>query len=145
MLRSAARAAVSAAIVMAAATAPADRTRVTRDVEPPALVELLEHPPRATVAFVDRGRVEILPVRYRLTEGVHVIGLPADAPDDVQNRAVVLVIDDGEYWFELRGVSVRGVAQRIDINDRGESSACAWYAIVPQRVLAWDYDAIRKA
>jgi len=42
------------------------RQRVTRDVEPPALRDLLEHPPRATVAFVDRDTVEILPMSRTL-------------------------------------------------------------------------------
>jgi hypothetical protein len=57
---------------------------------------------------------------------------------------VVLVIDAGEYWFELRGLSVRGVATRVDSPGPAETVPLAWYAIEPRRVLAWDYGAIRE-
>jgi hypothetical protein len=57
----------------------------------------------------------------------------------------VVVIDDGPYFFELCGISVRGVARRIDRAEAGEADALAWYVIEPRRILAWDYDAMREA
>jgi hypothetical protein len=118
--------------------------RVTRDVEVSAVRDLLDHPPRATVAFVEGEAVTLLPVRARHRTGAYQFGIPAGRAGNLDTREVVLVVDDGRYWFELRGVSVRGVAARIeppeDTADRLE-----WYAITPRRVLAWDYAAIRKA
>ena len=115
---------------------------VTRAVEPSELGDLLEDPPRATVAFVESSAVDILPVRARCSADAHVFGVAAAMPPDLDGQEVVLVIDDGPYWFELRGISVRGVARRVESADAADH--LAWYAIEPRRVLAWDYGAIRE-
>jgi hypothetical protein len=117
--------------------------RVTRDVAPSAVQNLLDHPPRATVAFVDREVVDLLPANARCTADVYRFGISAEAVLNLADREVVLVIDDGRYWFELRGISVRGMARRIDA-PTGAEAGLAWYAIEPWRVLAWDYGAIRE-
>jgi hypothetical protein len=115
---------------------------VTRDVEVSAVRDLLDHPPRATVAFVDGGAVNLLPARARCSPGTHLFGVaPATAPD-LADREVVLVIDDGPYWFELRGISVRGIAARVE-PPSGDGDLL-WYVIEPRRILAWDYGAIRE-
>ncbi len=125
-------------------TSRSEAQRVTRDVEPSSLKDLLEHSPRATVAFVDRDEVDVLPVRARFRADTYRFGVLPEVATDLENRDVVLVIDDGPYWFELRGISVRGLARRIDRAEPGEADALAWYAITPRRILAWDYGAIRK-
>ena len=122
----------------------AARKQVIRDVEPAALRDLLQDPPRATLAFVDGEEVEVVPVRYRLYGDAHLIGVRGEGAAALADREVVLVIDDGAFWFELRGISVRGVAKRVD-RAGAEWAGCAWYAIAPQRVLAWDYGTIREA
>jgi len=119
-------------------------SQVTRDVEPSVLHDLLEKAPRATVAFVDHDEVDLLPARTGLLNGTYRFGVSADLAPDLENRDVVLVIDDGPYWFELRGVSVRGLAKRIDSQSPGSERPLAWYAIDARRVLAWDYGAIRE-
>src|SRR5262249_47536173 len=117
--------------------------RVVRDVEPTALRDLLLHPPRATVAFVDGEDVEVLPVRYRLDGDAHLIAVQGERAAALANREVMLVIDDGAFWFELRGISVRGVAHRTDTAGAGGGD-CVWYAIAPTRVLAWSYATIHE-
>ena len=119
--------------------------RVTRDVEPSTLADLLEHPPRATIAFIDRGHVDVLPVRARYRADTYRFGALPEVATDLENREVVLVIDDGPYFFQLRGISVRGLARRSDRAGRGETDALAWYVIEPRRILAWNYDAMREA
>lgn len=118
---------------------------VTRDVDPLTLKDLIEHPPRATVAFIDRERVDILPVRARYHAETYRFGVGPDAPVDLAEREVVLVIDDGPYFFELRGISVRGPARRLDRAQPGEADGLAWYVIDPRRILAWNYAAMREA
>jgi hypothetical protein len=118
--------------------------RVTRDVELSAVNDLLEHPPRATLAFVDGDDVEVLPVRARFRAATYSFGVRPEVATDFENREVVLVIDDGAYWFELRGISVRGLARRTERAEPGETDALGWYAIDARRVLAWDYGAIRE-
>ncbi len=88
--------------------------------------------------------VELLPARARCDAGVHLFGVLLDAAPDLARREVLLDIDDGMYWFELRGISVRGVARRVDSPESGAARRLTWYAIEPRRVLAWDYGAIRE-
>ena len=129
-------------------TGKADRSearRITRDVEPSSLRDLRDRPRRATVAFVDHDEVDVLPVRARFHGDTCRFGVLPGGATDFENREVSLVIDDGTYWFELRGISVRGLAARIDPVEADGTAALAWYAIEPRRVLAWDYGAIREA
>jgi len=125
-------------------TPDARKRHVTRDVAVAAVRDLTEQPPRATVAFVERDAVDLLPARARFAGERYLFGLlPGTAPD-LEAREVVLVIDDGPYWFELRGISVRGTAARVEPSrDRG-AERLVWYAIAARRVLAWDYAAIRE-
>lgn len=118
---------------------------MTRDVDPSTLTDLLERPPRATIAFIDRERADVLPVRARCRAGTYRFGVLPEVATDLNDREVVLVIDDGSYFFELRGISVRGLARRIDRAEPGETAALAWYLIEPRRILAWNYDAMREA
>lgn len=118
--------------------------RVTRDVDVSAVRDLLERPPRATVAFVEAGSVDLLPARARYSAESHLFAVRDDAAPDLDQREVVLVIDDGPYWFELRGISVRGVAARSAPPAGAAAGHLIWYAIEPRRVLAWDYGAIRE-
>ncbi len=85
--------------------------RVTRDVEPEALRGLLDDPPRATVGFVHDGVPDLLPAVVRVGDG-HRFAVDAAAPD-LDGCEVVLVVDDGPYWFQLRGISIRGRARRV--------------------------------
>ena len=117
---------------------------VTRDVEPSAVRDLFEDPPRATVAFVEREAVDLVPVQACYRGGTHVFGVVPDGTPDLHHREVLLVLDAGAYWFELRGVSVRGVAERVEWPGAGSSERLVWYAVTPGRVLAWDYDTIHE-
>jgi len=132
------------AIGVSGATGTFAEKRVIRDVDPAAVGDLLDHPPRATVAFVDRGVVDLLPVRVRCGADSYRFGVAADPSPDLAGREVVLVLDDGPFWFELRGISVRGVATRVDPPEPQATERLAWYAIAPRRVLAWDYGTIRE-
>lgn len=115
--------------------------RVIRDVEPEALSDLRDRPPRASVAFSHHDAVDVLPARARFESGTYQFGVSPGTSPDLTHREVVLVIDDGPYWFQLRGLSVRGVAERLQVPG---TDGLAWYAIAPRRVLAWDYGAIRE-
>lgn len=117
-----------------------DTPHVTRDVDPDALADLRDHPPRASLAFVADGEVQLLPVRARHLDGAYRFGVPASAALDLSEREVVLVIDSGPFWFELRGLSVRGTALRTADSGDGLS----WYAIDTRRILAWDYSSLRE-
>jgi hypothetical protein len=105
--------------------------RVVRDVSPAALRDLLERPPRAALAFIRDGEAEIVPVHARCEADAFAF----DAAVPLDGQEVVLVIDDGPYWFQLRGVSVRGTARQV---------APGRYALPARRVVAWDYGTIHE-
>jgi hypothetical protein len=110
----------------------ADTPRTTRDVTPADVADVVADPRRATVTFVDDGEPAIVPVRAR-RDGDRWRFAAAAAPA-LDDREVVLLLDDGDWWFELRGVSVRGVARR---------DSDGWYTVEPRRVLAWSYGSLR--
>jgi hypothetical protein len=75
--------------------------RVCRDVEPQAVGDLLENPPRAAVALVEGEEVEALPVRARWEDDAHFFAVCAEVAPDLRGREIVLVCDDAPYWFQL--------------------------------------------
>jgi hypothetical protein len=83
------------------------------------------------VTFVNDGEPAIIPVRARRAGDRWRFAAAAPALDD---REVVLLLDDGDWWFELHGVSVRGVARR---------DGDGWYTVGPRRVLTWNYGSLR--
>jgi hypothetical protein len=46
-----------------------------------------------------------------------------------------MLIDDGEFYFELRGVRVRGT-----LGDAGDGTR----EVVPEKIVTWDYGSMRK-
>jgi hypothetical protein len=112
---------------------------VTRDVALDAVSDLLARPPRASITFLDGDQVAIVPVRARFVGDQPLVGLPTGGPD-LAGREVVVLVDDGPWWFRLRGASFRGVARRD-----AEAEGVVWWAVAPRRILAWDYGTIREA
>ena len=112
---------------------------VTRDVGLDALRDLLTRPPRASVTLVDGERVVLVPVRARVVVDRPLVGLPAGSLD-LAGREIVVLVDDGPWWFHLRGASFRGIARRDS-----ESDGVVWWSVETRRVLAWDYGSVREA
>jgi hypothetical protein len=112
---------------------------VIRDVALDALGDLLARPVRASVTYLDGDGIAIVPVRARFMANRPFIGLPAGGPD-FAGKEVVVLVDDGPWWFRLRGASFRGIAER-DI----EADGVVWWTVTPRRTLAWDYGTIREA
>src|SRR5436309_3115623 len=102
--------------------------RITRDVEPSALRDLLDRPPRATVAFVAAGAADLLPARADVAGERSRFGVPAGRAPDLAGHGGVLVIDDGPYFSGLRGVSVRGIAAPADAPPGRNAPDLVWYA-----------------
>src|SRR5262249_61642732 len=85
----------------------ADTPRTTRDVTPADVADVVADPRRATVTFVDDGEPAIRPVRARREGDRWRFAAAAPALDD---REVVLLLDDGDCSFQLPGVSAPAVA-----------------------------------
>jgi len=107
--------------------------QMTRAVELEDLSDLVEAR-SAYLAYEAEGE----PQAIRVTSGRDgerwVVVLPPDAsvPD---GAPVVLLIDDGEFYFELRGIRVRGKLR--------EAGGGTW-EVVPEKITTWDYGSMLK-
>jgi hypothetical protein len=121
--------------------------RMTRAVDPDDLRDLLEHAPQANVAFSEAGAVAALPVAFIFRDGRYWIGIPRESsgPTPQPNEHVALLIDDGCYSLELRGIHIRGQALPAEQAPEGASLPCEWLQVVPEKIIAWDYGAVREA
>lgn len=114
---------------------------ITRAVNPSDLAPLLNHPPRATLAFIRNGTVEALPVAFAFDAGRYFVRLPWPEPPTGRVR---LLVDDGPWYFDLRGVWVRGHLVPTD-RPPGAAEADAWFELQPEKITAWQYGRMREA
>jgi hypothetical protein len=112
--------------------------RITRAVTLADVSDLLEHPPRAHIAYVSRRRIDASPVRFhRVRQRYFVVAPEGIASGD----RVSLLIDDGVYNSELRGVRINGTLTTPDPMPSGLPPGV--FEIIPSSVTAWDYAAMR--
>ncbi|MBI2912887.1 MAG: hypothetical protein HYY03_03095 [Chloroflexi bacterium] len=119
--------------------------RITNAVDPEKMQGLLKRAPRAYMAFNNAGTVEIVPVEFRFQEGRYWIGVsgesgPAPGPD----QPVKLLIDEGMYYFDMRGIWIRGRASFSEGRPQGGSAALSWFELVPDKFVAWDFGEMRE-
>jgi hypothetical protein len=91
------------------------------------------------LATTVRDEIQLLPIHLSVDDPAdpasspRTVQVPNGTPD-LDDRNVVVVTDDGPEWFRLRSLTVRGKA--VATGDRS-------YRVIPQRVVAWDYGALR--
>jgi hypothetical protein len=107
--------------------------RVTRTASEEGLFDLVERPPRAYLAYVRDGRVEAVPVLARRAEDVWLIHGAQVLPP---GRAMLL-IDDGVYYFELRGLRYPGVLMSPEAGHDEQR-------FLPDKAIGWHYGTMRK-
>ena len=119
--------------------------RITNAVDHEKMRDLLERVPRACIAFNNAGIVELAPVEFRFQAGRYWIGMsgggsgPAPGPDE----PVKLLIDEGMYYFDMRGIWIRGRAVFSEECPEGGSPALNWFQLDPEKLVAWDFGAMR--
>ena len=108
--------------------------QITRAVALEDLSALVEAPPSAYLAYVVDGAPEAVRVDARRDAGRWLVTLPpgVSIPDGAR---VVLLIDGGEFYFELRGVRVRGT-----LRDAGDGKR----EVVPGKIITWEYGSMRR-
>ncbi len=121
--------------------------RITHAVDPETMRELLGRPTRACVVFVNAGRADVVPAEFRFQEGSYWIGVsgagsgPAPGPD----KPVKLLIDEGMYYFDMRGIWIGGRTSFSEERPEGGSPALNWFELVPEKFVCWDFGAMRDA
>jgi hypothetical protein len=103
-------------------------------------LDLLERPARGCVGFTSDGQPRIEPVHVRYEDGRYLIGIDPGAVVPDPSHEVVLVVDDGVLFFELRAVYVRGVVVPALSIPQGP---LRWMEVEPSRVSSWNYGRMR--
>ena len=119
--------------------------RITNAVDPEKMRDLLERVPRACIAFNNAGIVELAPVEFRFQAGRYWIGVSGESgPGPGPDEPVKLLIDEGMYYFDMRGIWIRGRALLSEERPEGDSPAVNWFQLVPEKFVAWDFGAMRE-
>jgi hypothetical protein len=118
--------------------------RVTLNVELAEVGDLLESVPRACLAFIGDEGPEVEPVTVAFEGGRYFVGAATRAASRLAGgEEVVLVIDDGVQFFDLRAIYVRGHVEPLDESE-GTPNDFSWFEVSPIRTVAWDYARIRE-
>jgi hypothetical protein len=118
--------------------------RISLNIDLTEARDLLERVPRACLAFaIDEGpRVELVTVVFK--EDRYLVGMPSSAASHLTaHQEVVLLVDDGVQFFDLRAIYVRGHVQPLG-GVEGLADDSAWFAVQPTRSVAWDYARMRE-
>ena len=116
-------------------------TQVTRNIDPAAAYDLLRRVPRACIALAGDDSPQAEPVILDWRDNRYRVALPRSvARQPTPGQEVVLLVDEGIYYFDLRAIYVRGTIQPVS----GPEDEPCWFEITPVRIRAWDYGAMRE-
>jgi hypothetical protein len=118
--------------------------RATRNVEPDCVRDLLERVPRACIAVASDDGPQAQPTRFMWRDGRYLVGIPDDAAcRPSSGQEIVLLIDEGVHYFELRALNVRG---RLEAREApaGAPTGRTWFEVIPINTAAWDYAMLRE-
>ena len=118
--------------------------RITLNIDPAEARDLLERVPRACLAFAsDEGpQAELVTVLFK--DDRYLVGMPSSAASHLTgDEEVVLLVDDGVLFFDLRAIYVRGHVQPLG-EVEGLAGDFFWFAVRPTRTVAWDYARMRE-
>jgi hypothetical protein len=119
--------------------------RITRDIDPVHNRDLLERVPHACIAFACEHGPQAQPVRLIWEDSRYLVGIPKNAGHQpASDQEVVLLVDDGVHFFDLRAIYIRGQAKPI-ATPGGASTGQTWCEVIPLKTVAWDYGTLREA
>ncbi len=119
--------------------------RVTRNIDPSSAQDLLERVPRACLCFANDDGPQAQPIVLVWHDGRYLVGLLEEAdhqPDSDQE--VVLLIDEGVHYFDLRALYIRGQVKLASAPPEAPAADHTWLEVVPLKTVAWDYGSLRE-
>jgi hypothetical protein len=114
---------------------------VTRRVDVEQVADLLDTPRRAVLAYVIGHEVHATPVRICRRGPSFLLGVRVDERPPSGASKGSLLVDEGRYTLELRGVRIRGLLQPVDA---GPDDTLRWFALDEEAAVAWDYGTLRR-
>ncbi len=118
--------------------------QVTRNIDPDSAHDLLERVPRACIAFAHEEGPQALPITVTWWDRRYLIGISQTAdPQPDPGQEVVLLVDEGVYFFDLRALYIRGNVQPTQPRP-GATPGYTWFEVIPAKVVAWDYGTLHE-
>jgi hypothetical protein len=111
---------------------------ITREVALTDLNDLLDLVPHANLAFETPVGIDAIPVGFQRSQGQLWVGIRSSDANPSVGQQAMLLIDDGLYYFELRGLRVRGVLRDTPAPE-ALNPALRWLELEPVKVNAWSY------
>ncbi len=118
--------------------------RISRNIDPRCVRDLLERVPHACICFVCDQGPQAQPVMLVWHDDRYLVGIPEQTerrpgPD----QEVVLLVDEGVYFFDLRAIYIRGRVKPAEA-PRDAPAGRTWFEVVPLKTVAWDYGTLRE-
>jgi nitroimidazol reductase NimA-like FMN-containing flavoprotein (pyridoxamine 5'-phosphate oxidase superfamily) len=118
--------------------------RVTRDIDPVDAQDLLERVPRACLAFAYDHGPYAQPIAFVWLDGRYLAGIPETTNlQPAVDQEVVLLVDEGVYFFDLRAIYIRGRVKPAE-TPNGALAGRTWFEVLPLKTVAWDYGTLRE-
>ena len=119
--------------------------QVTRDIDPDSARDLLERVPRACLCFASDHGPQAQPIVLVWQDGRYLVALLEDADHQPgSGQEVVLLIDEGVHFFDLRALYIRGQIKQASAPSEATAANCTWIEVVPLKTVAWDYGMLRE-
>ena len=118
--------------------------QITRNIDLTSAHDLLERVPRACIAFAHDDGPQAQPVTVVWQDQRYFVGMPETADHQPEaNQEVVLLVDEGVYFFDLRAIYIRGHVQPTEA-PTNEPSEYTWFELLPLKTVAWDYGTLHE-
>ncbi|MEP7286184.1 MAG: hypothetical protein ABI947_10500 [Chloroflexota bacterium] len=118
--------------------------QVTRNIDPDSAHDLLERVPRACITFAYEHKPQAQPVALVWRDSRYLVGIPENIdlrPND--GDEVVLLVDEGIYFFDLRAIYIRGQIHPTELPQNAPVGH-RWFEVIPLKKVAWDYGSLRE-
>ncbi|MDD5370166.1 MAG: hypothetical protein PHQ40_13870 [Anaerolineaceae bacterium] len=117
---------------------------VTRDVDPDSLLDLLEQVSRACLSYASDHGPQVLPVGLLWYENRYLVNISEETEHQLfPGQEVVLLIDEGIYYFDLRAIYIRGQVKNSEAPPHAPTDR-KWFEVIPIKTVAWDYGTLRE-
>lgn len=119
-------------------------TRISRNITFDQARDLLERGARACLAFASDHGAQAQPVLVIWHDARFFVGMPqAAAQKPAPASEVVLLVDEGIHFFDLRALYVRGHAHPVEPPPSAPSGH-TWFELIPLKTVAWDYGTLHE-
>ena len=116
---------------------------MTRDIDPSDAQDLLVRVPRACLAWADEHGPCAQPIDLVWLDGRYFVGLTSSDLPPTLDQEVVLLVDEGVQFFDLRAIYIRGKVQPASALANAPVDR-RWFEVLPLKTVAWDYGTLHK-